>query len=473
MRKHDSSKNNWVNVKPGGFDVYRDAGDFYLDEAAGQQVIDFFAECLCHVKGEKALQPLVLDLWQQAIVGHLFGWKHQKTHHRRFREALLFLPRKQGKTLVAAGLALYFLFCEPERGQEIYCCAADREQARLLFDAAKAMVVKDEELSKRGEVLRYEIRYKEKDSFFKVISSETAGKHGYNSSLVIIDELHAIQDRELVDVLTTSTGARREPLTVILTTAGYDRHSICFEKYQYACRVRDGIIQDPALLPVIYEADREADWTAPETWRACNPGLGASISIEYLQRECERAQEVPAYEATFKRLHLNIWTEAETPFIRMADWDACADVLPDLAGRPCYGGLDLASTQDLTSFALCFPPEKEEDPYFLLSFNWVPYDTMRERSSRDKVPYFVWHNQGHIQSTPGNAVDYRFVLADIKKLAAKYDVKAILFDRWGAARVAQDLEDEGLEVIAFGQGFKDMSPPTKELLKLVLLFMLT
>ncbi|MBT9177522.1 MAG: hypothetical protein DDT20_01856 [Firmicutes bacterium] len=255
---------------------------------------------------------------------------------------------------------------------------------------------------------------------------------------------------------------------MVLTTAGYDRHSICYEKYQYAARVRDGIIQDPALLPVIYEAPHEADWTDPKTWKACNPGLGASILLDYLQREGERAQEVPAYEATFKRLHLNIWTEAETPFIRMSDWDACAGALPDLAGRSCYGGLDLASTQDLTSFALCFPPKQEDEPYYLLSFNWIPQDTIRERSGRDKVPYLVWHNQGHIQSTPGNAVDYRFVLADIKKLAAKYDIRAILFDRWGAARVAQDLEDEGLEVIAFGQGFKDMSPPTKELLKLVL-----
>ena len=208
-----------------------------------------FSECLVHVKGSKALNPLELELWQQAIVAHLFGWKSKETHLRRFRELFAFVPRKNGKTILAAGISLYSLFCVPERGAEIYCAASDRSQARLLFDVAKMMTLKDHDLRKRAEVLRHEIRFPERDSVFKVISSEAASKHGYSSSLVVFDELHAIADRELVDVLTTSLAARLEPMLVFISTAGYDQNSICFEKFDYARKVRERVIHDPAFSP--------------------------------------------------------------------------------------------------------------------------------------------------------------------------------------------------------------------------------
>jgi len=299
---------------------------------------------------------------------------------------------------------------------------------------------------------------------FRVISSEASSKHGYSSSLVVLDELHVIADPELVHVLETSTGARREPLIVSLTTAGFDKFTICHEKYDYSRKVRDGVIRDRAFFPVVYEMPEGEDWQSPEVWENVNPNLGKSISLEYLTREAERAGESPAYEAVFKRLHLNVWTDAESPFISLRDWDKCRGPVPDLRGRRCYGGLDLSSTQDLTAFSLCFPPEGEE-PFYLLSWSWIPEDAMR---SQRKRPYLEWVNSGHLMKIPGAVIDYSFVIEKILQLKAEYDLQGVLFDRWGSEHVRQALESEGVEMIQHGQGYKDQSPPTKEFLKLIL-----
>jgi phage terminase large subunit-like protein len=281
---------------------------------------------------------------------------------------------------------------------------------------------------------------------------------------VIFDELHAIEDRELIDVLQTSTGARKEPLIISITTAGFDQTSICYEKYQYACKVRDGVIQDVAVLPAVYQAGEEEEWTSVETWKRCNPNFQVSISEEYLSRECERAKESPAFEAVFKRLHLNLWTEAESPYIRLEDWDRCGGPLPDLTGRKCYGGLDLSRSDDLTAFSLCFFPEGD-DPFYLLSWGCIPEEAMIKQRRR---PYFQWVQQGHLIKIPGAVIEYSFVIEKILQLKKQYDIQAIMFDRWGSTTVYQALENEGLEMIEHGQGFKDMSPPTKELHRLIL-----
>jgi phage terminase large subunit-like protein len=467
MEKNVSSS-QWTKFKPGypiGFDPFQGADGFFLDEEAGQKVIDFFHQCICHVKGERALTPFRLEVWQQAILGHLHGWKAKETGLRRFRECFLFLPRKNGKTSLISGLSLYHLFCEDERGAELYACAADRNQARLLFDTAKMMVLKDSEMSKRGDVLRHEIRHPSMDSVFKVISSEASSKHGFNSAFIAMDELHAIKDAELIRVLETSTGSRREPLIVSISTAGFDRESICFEKYEYASKVRDGILEDRAFLPVIYAAPTDAAFDDPEIWRGCNPNLGQSISMEYLKRESERAKETPIYEAVFRRLHMNQWTEADNPFISVDKWNACQGLMPDLSGRECFGGLDLSSTQDLTSFSLCFPPNGEDEPYFLLSWGWIPETTAKSNRKRS---YLQWINEGHLEMVPGAVVDYSFIIHKILELKQEYEIRAILFDRWGAAGVVQALEAEEVEVVAHGQGYKDMSGPTKEFLKLII-----
>lgn len=448
-----------------GYDPWATAGECTFDASAADHVVGFFSECLVHVKGEWAGKPFVLVPWEQAIVGNLFGWK-RPDGTRRYREALVYLPRKQGKSLMASGIALYMLFCSGEAGAEIYVGAADREQAKLIWDVAKRQVLANPILSGACSVYQNSIVIEQMGSSFKAISADANTKHGYNSLCVIVDELHAQQDRELVDVLVTSTGARREPLVVCLTTADYARESICNEKHAYATKVRDGVIGDPAFLPVVYEAKPDDDWADPAVWERVNPNLGVSLSREYLERECKRAKEQPAYQNTFRRLHLNVRTESDVVWIPIDRWDQCrADFHPDdLEGKTCYAGLDLASTTDLCALVLYFP----EDGHAVLPFFWAPREGALKREKRDRVPYTQWARDGHLVLTEGDVADYEAIRLRLKELSAIFDIRQLAFDRWGATKLVNDLKGDGLDVVAFGQGYASMSAPSKELEKLVL-----
>ena len=266
----------------------------------------------------------------------------------------------------------------------------------------------------------------------------------------------------------TSTGARKQPLVIHITTSDYDRESICNEKYAYAVKVRDGIIDDPSFLPVIYEASREDDWTHPDTWRKANPGLGESVFLEYLEREGKRAEDSPSYENTFKRLHLNIRTEQDTRWIPMVKWDACAEVEYEpeqLKGEKFYAGLDLASTTDIAALVLVFP---NEAGYAALPFFWIPGDSAHERERRDRVPYLTWARQGLIFLTDGDVIDYDAIRMKINELQKVYNIQEIAIDRWNVTQITSQLTGDGFELIGFGQGYASMSAPSKELEKLVL-----
>ena len=413
-------------------------------------------------------QPFRLESWQQAIVGNLFGWK-RPDGTRRFREAFIYVPRKSGKSEMAGGLGNLLTFADGEPGAQVYCAAADREQARLVFNAAKTMVQAEPELASRGRVYTNAIMVEATGSVLKVVSAEAYSKHGVNAHGVIIDELHAQPNRELVDVLTTSTAARRQPLIVYITTADFDRDSICNEKYDYACKVRDGVIDDPAFLPVIYEAPSDADWTDPQVWADANPNLGVSVSEEYLERECQRAQETPTYENTFKRLHLNMKTQQDVRWLSLEQWDACGGAEideADLEGQECYAGLDLSTTTDVSALLLLF--QGDDGEVGLLPRFWVPADNARKRERRDRVPYQTWARQGFIEMTEGNVVDYDVIRRRINELGERFKIREIAIDRWNATQLAVQLQGDGFEVVTFGQGFRDMSGPTKELEKLVI-----
>ena len=302
-------------------------------------------------------------------------------------------------------------------------------------------------------------------SAYKVISSEAYSKHGLSCSYIGADELHAWPDRELWDVLNTSTGARRQPLTVVTTTAGFDRHSICYEVWDYAIKVRDGIVVDEAFLPVIFAADVDDDWRDPATWRKAHPGLGVSVQEDYFAAECAKAQAMPSYENTFRRLLLNQWTESDVRWLAMDAWDKCGTDLPDLAGRACYAGLDLSTTTDITALVLAFPVD---GMVHLLPFFWVPTEGMYRRSKRDRVPYDLWVKQGHIGATEGSVIDYEVIRARINALSEIYQIKEIAIDRWNATQLATQLSGDGFTVVGFGQGYASMSGPCKELEKLVL-----
>lgn len=450
-----------------GYDPFATAQDCIFDPKAATRAIDFFHKCLSFTTGQWRGQPFILRPWQQSIIANVFGWI-RPDGTRRYREVLIYVPRKSGKTETAAGLGNLLTFADKEPAAHVFCAAGDRDQARLVFNSAKQMILHEPHLERRSKVYRDSIFIPETGSIFRVISAEAYTKHGFNAHGVIIDELHAQPDRELVDVLTTSTGARRQPLIVYITTSDFDRNSICNEKHDYGCKVRDGIIEDAAFLPVIYEATRDEDWTHPEVWAKANPNLGVSVNLEYLQRECARAQETPTYENTFKRLHLNMKTQQDIRWLSLAAWDACTETIDEsrLLGRKCFAGLDLSTTTDISALVLVF--KEDNGSFSLLPKFWVPSDNARKREKRDRVPYETWARQGLIEMTPGNVIDYDYIRARINELAKRFKIIEIAIDPWNATQLATQLTADRHNVLVCGQNFKDMTSPTKELEKLVI-----
>ena len=403
----------------------------------------------------------------------------------------LYVPRKNGKSSLLAALLNLVAFCDNEPGAQIYSAAADRDQASLVYRQAKGMIELNPALT---DVTRIYISFKSieypDNVVYKALSADASSKHGYNSHFIVVDELHAQPNRDLVDVLLTSTGSRRQPMVWYITTADFDRESICNEKYDYACKVRDNGGDpakpgyDPSFLPVIYEltkdeafAEHQADggvkfgWELPELWRKANPNLGVSVHEEYLQREAHRAKETPSYLNTFLRLHLNIRTTNDVAWLKMEQWDACGRELPDLTGRECYGGLDLASTTDVAAFVLVFPPPIQGQPIYVLPTFWVPSENARKRERTDRVPYTVWDRQGFLKSTDamdGTSIDYDTIRMDINELQKKYNIKGVGADRWNATQIISQLIGDGLDVVIVEQGFRGLNPGTKELERLII-----
>lgn len=448
----------------------------YNKETADRAI--FIIENLKHSIGEWAGRPFKLMPWQRKPLERFFGTlKSDGT--RQYRTLYEEIPRKNGKTEQGAGVAMYLLVGDREPGAQIYSCAGDRQQASLIYQAAAPMVRQSPELVERLEIIESlkRIIYRGQNSYYQVLSAEAYSKHGLNVHGNLFDELHTQPNRELWDVMRTGSGARRQPVTMVMTTAGYDRNSIAWEIHDYACKVRDGVIKDDTFLPVIYAAPEEADWTDEDVWKACNPALGTFRSIDEMRMMCKQAKEMPAFEMTFRRLYLNQWVNSAERWMQIETWDASNGKidLEELRGRPCYAGLDLSSTTDLTALCLAFP--LGEKRFAVLVDYWIPEDTMREKEHKDRVPYSLWVKQGLVHMTPGNVIDYSFILQEIENKLALYDIRELAFDRWGSQKLIADLQNVGFEndpkvpgrhVVAFGQGYASMSSPTKELMTLVL-----
>ncbi len=374
---------------------------------------------------------------------------------------------------LAAAVALYLTCGDFEHGGEIYGCASDRQQASIVFDVAVDMVEQCPSLKSRIKPVLSQKRliYKPLNSSYQVLSAEAYTKHGLNVHGVVFDELHAQPNRNLYDVMLHGSGdARKQPLFFLITTAGTDRNSVCFEVHQKAEDILKGRKRDPTFYPVIYGAPPDADWTDENVWKEANPSIGITVDIEKIRNACESAKQNPAEENLFRQLRLNQWVKQSVRWMPMEKWNACDFKIDEksLEGRVCYGGLDLSSTTDITAFVLVFPPEDENDKYYILPYFWIPEDNIKNRVNRDHVPYDIWQKQGFLQTTEGNVVHYGFIEKFIEKLGQKYNIREIAFDRWGAVQMVQNLEGMGFTVVPFGQGFKDMSPPTKELMKLTL-----
>lgn len=440
------------------------SADFRYDTEAAERAVGFFRDVLVHAKGELAGTPLLLAPWQaDGIVRPMFGWK-RPDGSRRYRTAFVMVPRKAGKSTLAAGLALYELFCGEPTG-EIYGAAADRQQAGIILEMAKTMVAASPALRSRAKVYARSIVVPATGNAYRVVSADAYSAHGLNPSMIVFDELHVQPNRELWDALTTGTGARRQALTVAITTAGYERTSLCYELYDHARKVQAGTIVDDAFLPVIHAADPEDDWTLPATWRKAHPGIGISVPESFIASECERARQMPSYENTFKRLMLNLWTEQATRWLSCEQWDKCEGELPDLAGAECCLGLDLSNTTDVSALLMAFAKGKH---VYLKAKFWCPLTGVRRRSLTDAVPYQTWIDGGLIQATPGPTIDYDFIRAEINALAEQFTIGKIAYDPWNASGLVKQLTDDGFNMVPVRQGFVSMNAPTKEFERRVL-----
>lgn len=444
--------------------------DSYYDEDRADYAVSFI-EALCHTKGKWSGKPFELIDWQEKIIRDIFG-TIKSNGYRQFNTAYIEIPKKQGKSELAAAVALLLCCGDGEERAEVYSCAADRQQASIVYSVAEDMVRMCPALAKRVKILssQKKIIYLPTNSFYQVLSSEAYSKHGLNIHGVVYDELH-VADRKMFDVMTKGSGdARMQPLYFLITTAGNDINSIGYETHQKAKDIIEGRKHDSTFYPVIYGADMDEDWTDPEVWKKANPSLGITVGIDKVEAACESARQNPAEENSFRQLRLNQWVKQTVRWMPMEKWDACSFPVnaQSLEGRVCYGGLDLSSSTDLTSFVLVFPPEDEDGKYEILPFYWIPDETLDLRVRRDHVPYDVWQKQGFIQTTEGNVVHYAYIENFIEKLGTIFNIREIAFDRWGAVQMTQNLENMGFTVVPFGQGYKDMSPPTKELFKLTL-----
>lgn len=447
------------------------ASDSYYDKSAADRAVAFI-EALCHTKGTWAGKPFELIDWQEQIVRDIFGTL-KPNGYRQFNTAYVEIPKKMGKSELAAAIALLLTCGDFEERAEVYGCAADRNQASIVFNVAADMVRMCPALDKRVKILDATKRliYQKTNSIYQVLSADVGNKHGFNTHGVVFDELHTQPNRKLFDVMTKGSGdARMQPLYFLITTAGDNQNSICWEVHQKALDILDGRKTDPTFYPVIYGAAQEDDWTDPKVWKKANPSLGITVSMDKVKAAFESARQNPAEENSFRQLRLNQWVKQTVRWMPMDKWDACAfEVDPEaLRGRVCYGGLDLSSSTDITAFVLVFPPLDENDKYIILPFFWIPEDNIDLRVRRDHVNYDLWQKQGFLKTTEGNVVHYGFIESFIEELGTRYNIREIAFDRWGAVQMVQNLEGMGFTVVPFGQGFKDMSPPTKELMKLTL-----
>ena len=447
-----------------------------------ERVKRFIERHCTYSKGEWAGKPFRLLPWQwEDIVRPLFGTLNGGGN-RQYRICYCEIAKKNGKTELCAALGLYMLAADDEKGPEVYVAAADREQAGITYLAASAMVRADATLSKNLKCLdsRKRIIYQAKNGFLQVLSSESYTKHGLSPSCVIVDEIHAHPDDDLWNVLTSGTDyARRQQVVLVITTAGiYDKNSIWWKLRSKAQQVKSGIIEDPRFLPVLYLADPEKDNPADEElWKRVNPSLGQIFTLDKIRQDYGEAKNDPVDFQNFLRFRLNIPVKSLSRWMPMDKWDACA-VPPDLErlkGRPCYGGMDLSSTLDLSAYVLVFPPKEEDGFWDVLVKAYCPEEGIIKRSKVDRVRYDIWEKQGFLTATPGEVIDYEWVKKDVFESAKEYELHEVGYDPWNATQIANDIMAElnpgggehGFQMVDLKQYVKTYAEPMKNFLKAI------
>ncbi len=454
-----------------GYDPWAGAGRYRFWRGRAARAIRWIETHCRHIKGELAGQYLRLEDWQRAVVANLFGWADPETRLRRYRRCLVYVPRKNAKTTLAAAIACYVFFCDGEPGAELYAAAAKMEQSRILWRLARSMIAREPSLDARCVRYMASILLDDEESFFQPLASEGKSEHGRSTQFAVIDEVHAQANADIMEALGTSTGGRRQPLILLLTTADVVGETVCNEELRYAKQVRDNAGHadrpgaDPTYLPVIYEATVEDDWTSEDVWRRVNPLWDASPTIRStLRAECRKAKDQPSYVNAFRRWYLNVQTETSVAWLPMAEWDDCGEPFdPEaLRGARCFAGLDLSSTTDMTAFVLYFPEGHHVLPWF-----WVPAETAKRRDRGNDPAYLRWGEAGALTLTEGNVIDYELVLDRVEDAARTYTIAEIGIDPWNSRQISIELEKRGHKMVEVRQGPFTLNEPSKRLEALV------
>lgn len=429
-------------------------------EARAEHAVDFIQN-LKHSKGEWAGRFFELEPWQVFIIGSVFGWE-RADGTRRFREVYNEIARKNGKTQLLAGVGLYLAFADDEPGAEVYAAATKKEQAHILWGEASRMVKQTPALASRLFVSdsRYNMSWAAVNSKFEPLSRDAKTYDGLNPHGALVDELHAHPNREMVDVLETAQGARRQPITWYITTAGHDQSSVWWEKRSYALMVAEGVVEDDTLFVYVATLDDGDDWRDETVWPKANPNIGVSIKVEKLREEASKAEAQPARQNAFIRLRMNTPTEQAERWIDMTQWDACAAEPVVAPGDRCFVGIDMASTIDLSAAIALFP--RADGTYDVLCRFWRPQDTLLEAEQRDRVPYSQWAEQGYLELVEGTRTDRGELARDILSWTEGYHVVEFPFDRWNAESAAAVLDSAGATIVSMAQGFQTYSEACHE-----------
>ena len=420
-----------------------------------------FAQLLKHYKGEWAGQLIVLQPYQKFRLGSVFGWVHATTGLRRFRNAYHEIPRKNGKSLEAAIVALYVTFFDGEAGAEGYCAATKRDQAKIVFGDAKKLV-ESSHLKSRIGIFVANLHRDDTASKLEPLGADHDSTDGLNPNAIIIDELHAHKTRGLIDVLETATGARRQPLIFKITTAGDDPISPGGDEHDYACKVLDGVLADEGYFAFVAHADDEDDWTLPTTAAKANPNYGVSVNPADLASKVTKAMAMPSAAASYKQKHLNWWVNASAPCLSVDGWRKGQTRwnISELEHEPCFVGIDLASKIDLCAVSLVFPPTVGRSVWRLVQYLWTPEETLKDRAHRDRAPYGVWVDQGWLQTCPGTRINHEVIRAALRDARTHFDLERIGYDQWHADKLIDDLKADGFaeeQLIEVPQTYAGMS----------------
>ncbi len=448
---------------------------YYYDEDAADHAV-WFIQLLLHYDGEWKGKPFILSDWQEFdIIKPLFGWKRKSNGFRRFREAYIEVARKNGKSQLAAAIALYLMFGDGEPGAQIYTAATKEEQARIVWEMGEKML-RGSELEDEVTYFRHSYYNEELGSVFKPLGRDSNTQDGFSVHGAIIDEYHAHKTSAMLDVLSSGRGARRQPLILIITTAGHDNGGPCKPESDRMKKLLRGELVNDEIFAFIATVDNQEDWRNPVEWWKANPNMGISVYEEGFKSSFLACDQSATKTNEFQVKNLNIWKENVSSWMKASVYDACPSTPHNfdfLKGRRCFAGLDLGVTQDLTALSLAFymkEPEKEEDlpDVALLNFYWIPESTVRERWLNDGVRYPDWVQEGWIRTTEGEATRYDILRRDINQLAEIYDFAEIAIDRAHAHQLMVQLEDDGHTIVKHGQGIMAMTFPTKTLEELIL-----